>query len=297
MANFDAPLRESAPLGPIVYIVGTPIGNLKDMTFRAVQALKSSDIIAAEDTRVVRRILSYCQISGKYLESLYDQVEQKKSKKLIDKIIESKGVLSFVSDAGTPCVSDPGFYLVKEAVKAGVKVIPVPGVSALTTIISVSTLPNNKVYFVGFLPKREEAIKTEMSMWKGIEGSIVFFESSRRILDILHVLMSLYPLATICVGREMTKKFEEIFQGSLHDSIEWLKKKTVIKGEFTIMIHLGKEMTRDRKTLLREDIIKDAAYLVKKKLTHKDLVEFFSNKGLSKKELYQLVLELKKQAS
>ena len=88
--------------------------------------------------------------------------------------------------------------------------------------------------------------------------------------------MNIYPLATVCVGREMTKKFEEIFHGSIHDSIEWLKKKTVIKGEFTIMIHLGKSMTKDRKALLREEVIKDAAYLVKKKLTHKDLVEFFS---------------------
>ena len=290
MANLDPALRQCKPLGPILYIIGTPIGNLKDLTFRAVEALKESDIIAAEDTRIVRKILSYCQISGKHLESVYDHVEQVKSKKLIKKIVENKGVLSFVSDAGTPCVSDPGFYLVREAVQAGVKVIPIPGVSALTTIISVSMLPNNRVYFVGFLPKKEEAIKAEISLWQRIDGSIVFFESSKRILKILNTVVALYPLATICVGREMTKKFEEFFQGSVCSSIEWLKHKTAIKGEFTVMLHLGKKTTCVLKDALKNEISKEADYLRKKNLSHKDLVEFFSKRGLSKKELYQLLL-------
>ena len=293
MAQLDHPLHAQEPKGPLIYIVGTPIGNLKDMTFRAVQALKSSDIIAAEDTRITRKLTSHFQLGNKPLVSLYDQIEEKKSKVLIEQVLQDSAILSYVSDAGTPCISDPGFHLINEALKSGIKVVPIPGVSALTTLVSVSKLPRHRIYFIGFFPQKKTLVKTEICSWEKIDGAIVFFESAMRILQTLRKIEEGYSYALVCVGRELTKKFEEIYQGTIQESIKWLESKENIKGEFTIMIHLEKTVRACEKEILREKIKKEASYLIKKDLSHKDLLEFFSDKGLSKKELYQLLLELK----
>ncbi len=217
----------------MLYIVATPIGNIKDITLRALEVLKNVDLILCEDTRETQKLLSFYQIK-KPLLSYYREIEKKRVKKVIELLKEGKEI-ALVCDRGTPGISDPAFILVKEAYKNSIKVIPVPGPSALTAAMSICGFSLNKVYFYGFLPKKENEKRKIFDKWKNSEETIIFFESVHRIEKTVNLLSEIMPEKEICICRELTKMFEEIIRGKIKDVCE-IFKKTKKKGEFVLII-------------------------------------------------------------
>jgi 16S rRNA (cytidine1402-2'-O)-methyltransferase len=220
-----------------LYIVATPIGNLEDISLRAIRVLKEAHIIAAEDTRRTRKLLSAYQIKTR-LTSLYDHNESRKSVALIAEIRGGADV-AYVSDAGTPGISDPGYLLIQEALANSIPVVSIPGACAAIAALSISGLPTDNFIFLGFLParagKRRHFIKTLEHETK----TMVFYESPKRLMAALHDLMGILGNRRIVVARELTKIYEEILRGSVEEVIEALGDR-VIKGEITLII-AGKE--------------------------------------------------------
>ena len=216
-----------------LFIVATPIGNLKDFTQRAVEVLKSVDIIAAEDTRRTRKLLNFFEIK-KPMISYHDFNKEKRIPKIIKMLKEGKSV-ALVSDAGTPCISDPGYNLIVKAIEEEIEVIPIPGVSAVTAAISVCGLPCDRFVFEGFLPRKKKKRKERLEKLKNEERTIILFESPHRISKTLKELLEELGDRRCVFLRELTKKFEEIKRGRLSDIIKELKNGEV-KGEITLVI-------------------------------------------------------------
>ncbi len=216
-----------------LYIVATPIGNLSDMTYRAVETLKSVDFVAAEDTRHARILFKHYEIETP-LVSFHARTGEAKTLDLSKKIVQGKSC-ALISDAGTPCVSDPGFRLVKLASDMGVKVIPIPGPSALTTLISASGFPADKFVFHGFLPHKKGR-QTIIKNLVNIEKSHIFYESVHRFPKLLKELKEhVSGNRKICVGRELTKMHEEIFRGTVDEAlVHFVKENT--RGEFVVLV-------------------------------------------------------------
>jgi len=221
----------------MLYIVATPIGNLGDITFRALETLKKVDLIACEDTRETLKLLKHYGFE-KPLISYYKDNEKKKIPILIKMLLKGKDV-ALVCDRGTPGISDPAYLLVKEAYKNNIKVIPIPGPSSLSTSLSICGLPTDKVSFYGFLPKKEGKKKKFLKNLKEREETIVFFESVYRLEKTLFQIYEIFGNREVTICRELTKKFEEIKTGELKNLIEQLKN-WIMKGEFVIIIK-GKE--------------------------------------------------------
>lgn len=212
-----------------LFVVATPIGNLKDITLRALEVLKSVDIIACENASTHLKLLNYYGIK-KRLYEYSPKNEEASAKGLIGELLSGKNI-ALVSDAGTPLLSDPGKKLLKLAFENGINVIPVPGASALSTILSVCFLPEKKVFFLGFLPKSEKRIEKILSEFLPFDGILVLFVSPYNIKKILSLINKLFGNVEIIIGREMTKKNEEIIYGRLENIIN---KGLVEKGEFTL---------------------------------------------------------------
>jgi 16S rRNA (cytidine1402-2'-O)-methyltransferase len=220
----------------MLYIVATPIGNIKDITLRAIEVLKSVDLILCEDTRETKKLLNYYGIK-KPLLSYYREIEKKRVNKVIELLKEGKEI-ALVCDRGTPGISDPAYILVKEIYKNNLKISPIPGPSALTASLSVSGFPLNRVYFYGFLPKKENEKRKIFEKWKNMDETIVFFESVHRIEKTINLLCEIIPEKEICICRELTKVFEEIIRGKIKDVYEVFKKEKK-KGEFVLIIKGG----------------------------------------------------------
>jgi 16S rRNA (cytidine1402-2'-O)-methyltransferase len=217
----------------ILYVVATPIGNLGDMTRRAIDVLSDVDVIASEDTRVTRRLLSHFDIENRCV-SYHDNNEQYRSEELVKSLIDGNSV-ALVSDAGTPCISDPGYRVVNLAKKSGIKVVSVPGPSAVTAALSISGLPTDHFFFEGFLPKKKGR-QTRFQFLSSLEASIVVYESPMRIIKTLNDISTLMgDTRIVSVCREITKKFEEAFMGTIGDAIAYFSQKNP-KGEFVIII-------------------------------------------------------------
>ena len=283
---------------PIVFSVATPIGNLEDLTPRAARILASVDVIAAEDTRHTRKLLSHLGIHGVSLISYHDHIEDRKARQLIERVQRGHLALALVTDAGTPCVSDPGFRIMQAAHQAGVPVSPIPGPSALTTLISGAGLPSSRVLFVGFLPNRKTERQHEMQSWARTGASVVFFEAMRRLQGSLEQLGELYPEAHLAIGRELSKMHEELVNLSIKEALLWLQSKSDLRGEASIMVDLGshakaleessQDIHGDYETILRSavDQFKAGASL-------KDLLQRYGDCGLKRAELYALLLQAK----
>ena len=216
-----------------LYIVATPIGNLEDITIRAIRVLKEVDLIAAEDTRRTRILLDRYQILTP-LTSLYDQNEAKKSGLILMKLQKGEDV-AYVSDAGTPGISDPGYILVKEAISLGIRVAPVPGSSALVAALSVSGLPMDSFVFLGFLPAKPVRRRGLLASLKQEERTLVFYESPRRLLSCLHDIDELLGEREVVVSREMTKFYEEFLRGPASRLITNLRD-VQVRGEVTLIV-------------------------------------------------------------
>lgn len=215
-----------------LFVIATPIGNLSDITYRAVETLKSVDLIVCEDTRVTKILLDHYQIV-KQLFVVNAQNESKKIPELIERI-NNGSVCALVSDAGTPSISDPGTRLVNAAVKNGIEVIGVPGASAAILALSISGLPTDSFVFEGFLPQKKGRQKKLMELAEEYR-TIVLYESTYRIEKLLEELNSYMPDRQLVIARELTKKFEELWRGTASEIIQDLRHKT-IKGEFVVII-------------------------------------------------------------
>lgn len=222
-------------------IVSTPIGNLKDISLRAIESLEQAGVVLCEDTRKTGMLLKHLEIEAKKLVSFFEGNEERKIPEIIEWLKQGRDV-ALVSSAGTPLVSDPGFKLVRECVKEEIKVIPIPGASAVLAGLVVAGLPTDKFVFLGFLPKKQG--KKEKLFKKAIETemTVVFYESPFRILKTLEMLKTfrLHPhsgvgIEKVVIGRELTKKFEEVLRGTPEELIEELGDKK-IKGELVVII-------------------------------------------------------------
>lgn len=215
----------------MLYIVATPIGNLEDMTFRAVRTLQEVDLVLAEDTRQTKKLFERYEIQTP-LSSFHAHTNEGKLLEFIEQLKAGK-TLALVSDAGTPGICDPGFRLVKEAIKAGIKVSPIPGPSALTACISVSGFPMHNFLFLGFLPIKKGR-QTLFNSFADCKYTIVFYESVHRIVKTIKQLKEAgLNDREICLGREVTKQFEEFYRGKLEDLNE---KDLALKGEFCFVL-------------------------------------------------------------
>lgn len=215
-----------------LYIVATPIGNLEDITHRAIRILAEADLIAAEDTRVTSKLLNAYNIENR-ITSYHDHNKEKRTPELINRL-EARESIALVTDAGTPGISDPAFYLVREAIRNNISVVPIPGASAALAALISSGLPTDRWVFEGFLP-RKKGRHTRLTEMKTESRTIVIYESPYRVIRTLEDIREYWGERQIAVGREITKKFEEFVRGTCSEVIEYYKSHT-LKGEFVLVV-------------------------------------------------------------
>jgi len=219
-----------------LFIVATPIGNLNDITFRAIEVLKNVDIVLAEDTRHSKKLFAHFEISTP-IRAFHEHNEREKTKAIIGEIYSGKSI-ALISDAGTPLISDPGYFLVAQAKKEGLKVVPIPGPSALITALSASGLASDSFTFLGFLPSKQTARIKLLIGLAGRTETIIFYESPKRVLATLTDMQTIFgDSREVCLAKELTKAFETIHTGSIPNLIEYLTiDQNHQKGEFVILI-------------------------------------------------------------
>ena len=225
---------ELPPLTPAtLYLVATPIGNLEDITLRAIRVLKECDVVAAEDTRRSGQLLKHFGLS-KPLLSYFQFNEARRSEEIIERLRRGEKV-ALVTDAGSPGISDPGERVVKAAIAAGFRVEAVPGACALVAGLTASGLPTEEFHFIGFLPHKSGQRRNKLESLKAFEGTLVLYESPYRIEKLLGELNEVFPERQVVMARELTKKFEEFLRGKPAELLELTKKRS-LKGEFVVMI-------------------------------------------------------------
>ena len=277
--------RKTNSISPGLYIVSTPIGNLKDITYRAIEILNKSDLILCEDTRVSQKILNYYKIQTQLI-SNHKFNEKKNIEKVILELQNSK-IVSLISDAGTPAISDPGKIIINECIKKNIKIYPIPGPSAVTTAVSVSGF-SDKYFFYGFLPSTLNETEKVFNLLSNLESSIVFFISSKKINKIIEKLKFFFSGRNIVICRELTKLYEEIIRLPISEIKPF---KTLLKGELTIVI--SEKNTKMKSKNLDESDKKIIKKLLKK-MSVKDIVKLITkNKNISKKKIYEYYLSLK----
>tara|TARA_B100001029_G_scaffold177892_1_gene183405 strand:+ start:725 stop:1582 length:858 start_codon:yes stop_codon:yes gene_type:complete len=269
-----------------LYIVATPIGNLGDITIRALDLLKKSDYIICEDTRKSKKLLSYYNINNKLI-SNHKFNEKSNIEKFIN-ILKSNKILSLISDAGTPSISDPGRLLVKECIDHKINIYSVPGPSSVSASISVSGF-SDKYYFHGFLPDKKSEIKKDFVFLSKLDCSIVFFISSKKINRIIEELKIYFKGRNIVICKEITKYYEEYFRSSVNDLQKFNEK---VKGEITVVISENYDFKINSKKLNESDIKKIKNLI--NKMSIKDIVKEITIKNkISKKIVYNYCLRLK----
>ncbi len=268
-----------------LYIVSTPIGNLDDITIRAIETLKNSDIILCEDTRHSLKLLNHFKIKKKLI-SYHKFNEKKKLEKIIEYLNEGK-ILSLISDAGTPSISDPGRLLIETCIKKNIRIIPIPGVSSITASMSISGFSDQFIFY-GFLPKTEKELEKILSSLSQYSFSQVFFIPAIKINFYLKRFKQFFSGRKLLVAKEITKLHETFYRGEI-DKIDMFK--TTVKGELTVVIS---EKNIKDKSFDEEKIIKKAK-LYLNKYSLKDVVELlFNSEKVNKKKIYQICLNIKK---
>jgi len=273
-------------LKPGLYCVSTPIGNLGDITFRAIEVLKNSDLILCEDTRVSKKILEKFKINKKLISN--HKFNEKKNLKSIIELLESRKIISLISDAGTPGISDPGRILINESINKNIDIYPIPGASAVNSSVSISGF-SDEYYFCGFLPeKKSELIKLFSSLTK-LNCSIVFFISPKKIIKIFEYVKDYFPDRKIFICREITKYHEEYIRSDVKNLSNLSFK---LKGEITVVIseNLKKNLNFNKIEESDKKVIKRLI----KKMSVKDIIkEINKRKKISKKLIYDYCIELK----
>ena len=268
----------------ILYLVATPIGNLEDITLRAIRILKEVDIIAAEDTRHTLKLLNHLEIS-KPLISYYKQTEKNKCEYLIDQLNSGKNI-ALVSDAGTPVISDPGEVIVKEAIKNNIKVYSVPGPCALISALISSGISANKFSFIGFLPVPSKKKQEELETIKDYETTLIFYEAPHKLKSTLEVMLEILGDRNICLARELTKIHEEFTRGKISEILNNLLEP---KGEYVIIVEGNYSKKRDELTALNNLSLEEHfSYYEKLGFSKKDIIKKIAkDRNVSKNEIYQ----------
>ena len=269
-----------------LYVVSTPIGNLKDITLRAIEILKQSEYILCEDTRVSKNLLEKYNIKSKLISN--HKFNEKKNLNKIIEILQSKTIVSIISDAGTPSISDPGRILVNECIKNNIDVYPVPGPSAVTAAVSISGF-SEKYYFYGFFPEKNKDLKEDLKILSNLNCSIVFFISSKKINKAIIFIKNFFSDRKILICREISKLYEEHIRTNVNQ-LELFDK--LPKGELTIVLS-EKDVKKNIYKNLDESDKKNIKKMIKN-LSIKDITDLISqNKNVSKKEIYNYCLKLK----
>lgn len=271
----------------LLSVVSTPIGNLEDMTYRAARALKEADWIACEDTRTTKRLLDHYGIATRTI-SYHEHNETERTEELVDRLIAGeKGAL--VSDAGTPLLSDPGYRVVRAAVKAGVRVEALPGASALLAGLVVSGLPTDQFHFAGFLPPKPGARTKLLESLREEPATLIFYEAPHRIMESLDDIASVLGEREVVVGRELTKMHEEILRGTAEEIRAELESRDAIRGEFVILVAKASEPVHDDRPA--EEAVEE---LIAAGVDRMDAMKTVARqRGLSKREVYRIVNNLK----
>lgn len=272
----------------ILYIVPTPIGNLEDITLRALRVLKEVDLIAAEDTRHTRHLLTHYGITTA-LTSYHEHNERKKSLSLVERMQKGANI-ALVSDAGTPAISDPGYRLVVEAIGAQIQVVPLPGASALATVLSAGGLPTDQIAFEGFLPAKKQERRAKLGALRGQSATLVFYEAPHRLKETLNDMLEIFGDRDIVIAREVTKVHEEFLRGSVRDLISRLAERE-LRGEITIVVRGSLAEAAVSESVLKTEIRR----LKNQGMRVKEIAEVLGERfGYSKREIYRLTLELDK---
>lgn len=258
----------------VLYLVPTPIGNLEDMTFRAIRMMKEADVIAAEDTRNTRKLCNHFDINTEMV-SYHEHNRQSSGRQLITRLKNGDDV-ALVSDAGMPCISDPGYELVVLAIEAGIHVIPLPGANAALTALIASGIQPQPFYFYGFLPRGKKDKKAELERLSKQSGALIFYEAPHRLKDTLKAMLSPFGDRKIVLCRELTKKFEQFLRGTLEKALIWAENEQ-IRGEFCIIIEGNEEHEHEDEALWWAS------------LSMKDHVEHYIASDMSSKEAIKQV--------
>ena len=269
-----------------LYLVSTPIGNLKDITLRAIETLQQSEYVLCEDTRISKKLFEKYKIKSKLISN--HKFNEKKNLSKIIEILKSGSIVSLISDAGTPSISDPGRIITKECIKNNIEVIPLPGPSAVSSAVSISGF-SEKFFFYGFFPEKTKELLEDLEILNNLNSSIIFFVSPKKINKFIPLIKKNFSGRSILICREMTKFYEEYIRSEI-DDLELFKDN--LKGELTIVIS-EKNIVKKSSHVLSEsdkDIIKDMI----NKLTIKEITKLINQKNkIPKKEIYNYCLKLK----
>ena len=269
-----------------LYIIPTPIGNLGDITYRAIEILKKSDFILCEDTRISRKLMEKFEVESKLLPN--HKFNEKKNLSQIINHLRNDKIISLISDAGTPGISDPGAILVRECVKEKINIFPLPGPSAVSTAVSISGF-SEKYFFYGFFPTKTKDIKNDLKFLSQLDSCIVFFISSKKINKAIPFIKNSFSERDILICREMTKFYEEYLRFKV-DDLKLFDEN--LKGELTLVISEKKKIKKG--SLLLSESDKNSIRKMTKKLSIKEIVNLISrNNGISKKEIYNFCLKIK----
>lgn len=272
----------------ILYLVPTPIGNLEDMSFRAIRLLKEADIIAAEDTRNTKKLCNYFEIKSPIV-SYHEHNKESSGIKLMEKLKEGAKI-ALVSDAGMPTISDPGYELVSQALAEGLTVVPLPGANAALTALIASGLPCQPFYFYGFLNRQKREKKKELETLKKQTATIIFYESPHRLKETLALLEEVLGNRRIVLCRELTKKYEEFIRGTITEALGWANQEEV-RGEFCLIVEGTDETVSEEETswwgnLSVEEHVNH--YISTQGISSKEAIKLTAkDRGLHKRDVYQ----------
>ena len=273
----------------VLYIMATPIGNLDDITYRAVRLLKEVDLIAAEDTRHSLKLLNHLGISKKMM-SLHEHNESDRVDVILSYLKEGQNI-ALISDAGTPLISDPGFHLVSAAREQGFTVSPVPGVSSIIAALSCAGLPTNEFLYVGFLSQKNQERLTKLNGFKNLSRTIVLLESTHRLIRLLEQINETLPDANVVIAKELTKTYERFITGTALECLAVFEKdEFLVKGEFVVMLHQRPQSNLDKHA---EEIEKTLQLLMEDMPLKKAVAATVKLTGQKKNIVYQKALELK----
>ena len=267
-----------------LYLVATPIGNLRDISLRALDTLAAADVIVCEDTRVSKKLLSYYGLRGTLM-SYNDHSDDQKREKVLRHVADGQ-VVVLISDAGMPLISDPGYKLVREALERGLYVTSVPGANAPLAALQLSGLPSDKFSFIGFLPPKQGAREKLLTAWQGTPGTLVAFETAPRLLAALESVRAVFGDVSVAVVREITKLYEESLRGSASELISYYEEEGLPKGEIVLLIGY------EEKACSEEEIEALLVKALKNKGTKEAAAHVASLTGRPKKELYDLALKI-----
>jgi 16S rRNA (cytidine1402-2'-O)-methyltransferase len=273
----------------ILYIVATPLGNLEDITLRALRILKEVDLIACEDTRYTARLLTHYGITTPR-ESHHKFNEERNTPRLIQWLRDGKNI-ALVSDSGTPLISDPGYELVSACRREGIQVVPIPGPSAIITALSASGLPSDSFCFAGFLPARGAPRKRRLEELASIPATLILYESPHRLLPSLEDILEILGPRQATLARELTKIHEEFLHGTITELLDTLKTRTEIRGEITLIIERGEMVSQP---VVYPESIKEhlEAEIAKTGLARNEALKSVAKqRGLSRKEAYNLLID------